>query len=68
MPPTDDVMIQLQDKHPSTQKAQLGSLVFGPIEDITHVIFHQINGEIIKEVALETKGSGSPSGIDLNGF
>ena len=68
LPPIDDVMIQLQDKHPSTQKAQLGSLVFGPIEDITHVIFHQINGEIIKEVALETKGSGSPSGIDLNGF
>ena len=68
LPPTDDVMIQLQDKHPSTQKAQLGSLVFGPIEDIPHVIYHQINGEIIKEVALETKGSGSPSGIDLNGF
>ena len=40
----------------------------GRIEDIPHVIYHQINGEIIKEVALETKGSGSPSGIDLNGF
>ena len=68
LPPTDDVMIQLQDKHPSAQKAQLRSLVFGPIEDIPHVIYHQINGEMIKEAALKTKGSGGPSGIDANGF
>ena len=55
-------MIQLQDKHLSGQKAQLGSLVFGPTEDIPHVIYHQINGEIIKEAALKTKGSGGPWG------
>ena len=61
-------MIQLQDKHPSAQKAQLGSLVFGQIEDILHVIYHQINGKMIKEAALKTKGSGSPSGIDAKGF
>ena len=68
LPPTDDVMIQLQDKHPSAQKAQLGSLVFGQIEDILHVIYHQINGKMIKETALKTKGSGGPSGIDANGL
>ena len=68
LPPTDNVMIQLQDKHPSAQKAQLGSLVFGPIENILHVIYHQINGEMIKEAALKTKDSGGPSGIDANGF
>ena len=68
LPLTDDVMIQLQDKHPSAQKAQLGSLVFGQIEDILHVIYHQINGKMIKETALKTKGSGGPSGIDANGF
>ena len=55
LPPTDNVMIQLQDKHSSAQKAQLGSLVFGPIENILHVIYHQINGEMIKEAALKTK-------------
>lgn len=32
--PTDDVMNQLQDKHASAEEAQLGSLVYGPIEDI----------------------------------
>ena len=66
--PTDDLMIQLQDKHPSAQKAQLRSLVFGPIGDIPNVVYHQINGEMIKEAALKTKGSGGPSGIDANGF
>ena len=67
LPPTDDVMIQLQATHPSAQRAQLGSLVFGPIIDIPHIIYHQINGEMIK-VALKKKGSGGPSGIDANGF
>ena len=61
LPPTDDVMNQLQDKHPSAQEAQVGSLVFGPIEDIPHVLYHQINGEFIKEAALKTKGSGGPA-------
>ena len=41
---------------------------FGQIEDILHVIYHQINGKMIKEAALKTKGSGGPSGIDANGF
>ena len=68
LPPTDDVMIQLQATHPSAQRAQLGSLVFGPIIDIPHIIYHQINGEMIKEVALKKKGSNGPSGIDANGF
>ena len=40
--PTDDVMIQLQDKHPSTQKAYLGSLVLGLIKDIMLFITKQM--------------------------
>ena len=31
---SDDVMEQLQEKHPEPQEARLGSLLFGPIEDI----------------------------------
>ena len=68
LPLTDEVMNRLQDKNPSAQDAQLESLVFGPIEDIPHVLYHQINGEMIKEAALKTKGSGGPSGVDANGF
>lgn len=64
LPVTDDVMKQLVDKHPIPQEAQLGCLSFGPIEDVPSVVFNQIDGEMVKESALRTKGSGGPSGID----
>ena len=31
---TDDVMKQLYDKHPKPQPAKLGSLLFGPVEEV----------------------------------
>ena len=64
LPLTDDVTRQLREKHPEAQKAKIGSLLFGPVEDIPDTIYQQINGELIREAALRTKGSGSPSGVD----
>ena len=57
-PLSDDVMGQLINKHPDAQEAKLGSLLFGPVDDVPDVIFQQINGEMIREAALRTKGSG----------
>ena len=34
LPLTDDVIRQLREKHPEVQKAKIGSLLFGPVEDI----------------------------------
>ena len=68
LPLTDDVMKQLHEKHPNAKEANLGSLLFGPVEDIPGVIYQQIDGDMIREAALRTKGSGGPSGIDANGF
>ena len=65
---TDDVMKQLREKHPEAQEAHLGTLVFGPTEQVPASIFQQINEEMVREAALKTKGSGSPSGVDSNGF
>ena len=65
---TDDVMRQLIEKHPKAQEARLGSLLFGPFEDIPEVLFQQIDREMIRDAALRTKDSGAPSGIDANGF
>lgn len=42
--------------------------MFGPVDDVPDVIFQQINGEMIREAALRTKGSRGPSGADANGF
>lgn len=66
---TDDVMAQLKEKHPDPQPAKLGSLLFGPIDDaIPETLYSEINGDMVRQAALRTKGSGGPSGIDANGF
>ena len=63
-PLSDEVMEQLQEKHPEPQETRLGSLLFGLIEDIPDYLYHQIDGEMIREAALRTKGSAGPSGMD----
>ena len=66
---TDDVMTQLKQKHPEPQPAKLGSVLFGPLNDeIPESIYSEINGEMVRQAALRTKGSGGPSGVDANGF
>ena len=68
LPLTDDVMKQLQDKHPKAQPVALGSLLFGPVEDVHELVYSEVTGEMIREAALRTKGAGGPSGVDANGF
>ncbi|CAB3988961.1 Hypothetical predicted protein, partial [Paramuricea clavata] len=57
LPLTDDVMRQLQEKHPEAQEAKLGSLLFGPFEEVHDSLYQQIDGEMIRETALRTKDS-----------
>ena len=64
LPLTDDVMRQLHEKHPEAQDAKLGSILFGPVEEVHDSLYQQIDGEMISEAALRTKGSGGPSGVD----
>lgn len=68
LPLTDDVMRQLHEKHPETQDAKLGSILFESVEEVHDSLYQQIDGEMISEAALRTKGSGGPSGVDANGF
>ena len=69
LPLTDEVMAQLQLKHPNPQPAKWGSLLFGPIDDeFPESIYSGINGEMIRQAALRTKGSGGPCGVDANDF
>lgn len=65
---SDDALKQLTDKHPSAQEAQPGALLFGPVEDVPHILYHEINGEMEREAALKTKSSGDPLGVDANGI
>ncbi len=68
LPLNDDVIRQLKKKHPEAQEAHLGTLLFGPKEEVPDVIYQQINAEMVHDAALRTKGSGGSSGIDANGF
>ena len=52
LPLSDDVMAQLREKHPSRQEARLGSLLFGPVEDVPDSIYQQINGEMVRNAVL----------------
>ena len=64
----DDVMKQLHEKHPKAQPAKLGSLLFGPVDEVHESAYNEITGEMIREAALRTKGAGGPSNVDANGF
>jgi len=65
LPLTDDVMRQLHEKHPEAQDAKLSLILFGPVEEVHDLLYQQIEGEMIHEAALRTKGSG---GVDANAF
>ena len=62
-------MAQLQLKHPNLQPAKSGSLLFGPIDyEFPESVYSGINGEMVSQAGLGTKGSGGVCGVDANGF
>ena len=65
---TFNILNQLKEKYPPAQEAQHGSLHFGPVLDIPDVVYQKIDGEMVREAALRTKGSGGPCGVDTLGF
>ncbi|PFX12441.1 Uncharacterized protein K02A2.6 [Stylophora pistillata] len=67
LPLSDDVMEQLKEKYPDPQGVQLGSLLFGPIEDVPDSMYYEINGDMVRDAALRTKGSGGPSEMPGHG-
>ena len=46
LPLSDDVMEQLKEKHPEPQVVQLGSLLFGPIRDVSDTLYYEINEDV----------------------
>ena len=50
LPLSEQVMEQLAYKHPKAQQAKLGSVLFGPVEDVPAILYQQINGEMVQEL------------------
>ena len=63
-----DFMKQLHEKHPKAQPAKLGSLLFGPVDEVHESAYNEITGEMIRKAVLRTKGAGGPWNMDANGF
>ena len=62
-------MAQLKEKHPNSQPTTLDSLLFGPIDDdLPESVYSDMNGEMVRQAALRTKGSGGSCGVHANGF
>jgi hypothetical protein len=68
LPLPDDVMLQLRQKHPEAEEAKIGSKWGRNGKEVIESLFIPINGQMVREAALRTKGSGGPSGVDANGF
>ena len=41
---SEQVTKQLTDKHPQEQQAKLGSVLFGPVEDVPAILYQQKTG------------------------
>ena len=69
LPLTNEVITLLQLRHPSPQPAKSGSLLFGLIDnEFPKSVYSGINGEMVTQAALRTKGSGGLSEVEANGF
>ena len=44
LPLTDDVMLQLRQKHPEAQEAKIETLLHGPVHEIPESLYLEING------------------------
>lgn len=68
--PQQTVQDILIDKHPPGQPARPEPLLHPPSPALeTHpVLFEQLDGEMIRSAAIQSKGSASPSGVDSQGW
>ena len=63
--PLDEKKIySLKQKHPQSQPTYEETLINGERTVIHPIIFDDINEELVRKVAIRTKGGSSPSGLD----
>ena len=66
--PSEDVLAQLQEKHPPAAEIQPNTLITGPLEQVSHAHFAQIDEQAVLKAAMRTKGSAGPSKFDSDQF
>ena len=59
-----DTLNKLKEKHPTARDAPDSVLIKGPILSVHEAEYNAINAELVKKMAMQTKGSAGPSGMD----
>ena len=61
-------MTELKSKHPPAAEVKQDSLLFGPINELSHCYFHEIDKIMIAKTASLTKGARESSHLDADQF
>ena len=64
----DRVIDILKKKHPAAQPLVQSAIIEASDTNFHPVLFDEINGPLIRSVALKTQGSAGPSGLDAAGW
>ena len=68
LPPTDEVINLLNEKHPQPAVIQPETLFHGPLQPVNNAHFSEIDEQAIMKAALRTKGSAGPSQFDSDQY
>ena len=68
LPLNEENLNLLKLKHPIGEPAFMGSLLFGPINDVPKTFFDNIDGAMIETAIKRTNGASGPSHIDGDFF
>ena len=68
LPLTDQVLKDLQEKHPPAAPIQEGALILGPVNNVPPSYFDSIDEQMIAKAAQQTKGAGGPSHCDAKQY
>ncbi len=61
---TPEVLVDLQNKHPESRDAEVGSVIQGPLMRVEEVVYEHIDAEAIYNAARKVNGAAGPSGAD----
>ena len=68
LPPTDETIEELKKKHPPPAAIQKETLLQGPLQEVESFYFDNINADLIRIAARQTKGAAGPSKLDAEQF
>ena len=64
LPITEETIKLLHEKHPVGEPQHEEMLLSGPIKHVHPVIFDDINGDLVRRIAMKMKGAAGPSCFD----